>query len=92
MSGAGSSAVAGHRIALSSSDGLELVGGNLAGASVLDQLEADLLTFAQVIHPGALDGADVNECILAAVVGLNESKTLLCIIPFNCADSHVDLF
>jgi len=60
---------------------LELIGGKLARAAVLSQLIADLLAFAQFIQAGTLNGADVNENILRAIIGLNETITLLGIEP-----------
>src|SRR5688500_8678065 len=44
---------------------------------VVLQVVADALIFAQAAHSGALDGADVNEGVLAAVVGLDEAIALL---------------
>ena len=71
------------------SDFLELIGGGLAGALVLGDLVAHLLAFAQITQAGALDRADMNENIRAAIIGLDEAEALLTIEPFHGADSHV---
>jgi len=68
--------------------GLELLGRHLAGPVVAGDFEAELLAFLQIAHSSALDGGDVNEHILAAVVRLNEAKTLGGIEPFHCAGGH----
>ena len=68
--------------------GAELIGRHLARALVLHELEGDLLTFPEIAHAGALDGADVDEHVLAAVIGLNETETLGRIEPLDCADAH----
>jgi hypothetical protein len=47
-----------------------------------------LLTFSQAGKSRAFDGADVNEHIVSAIVGLNKAKTLLAIEPLNCACRH----
>jgi hypothetical protein len=71
---------------------LQLVSGHLAGLVVADHLVADLLAFGEVAHPGAFDGGDVNEDVSAARVGLNKTKTLCGIEPFNCASGHNEPF
>ena len=48
------------------------------------QLEADRLTLIQGLHPGALNGRNVDEHVLGAVCRLNETKTLLGVEPLNC--------
>jgi hypothetical protein len=71
------------------SDFLELIGGGLAGAAILDDLVAHFLAFAQITQAGALDRADVNENVrAAAIIGLDEAETLLAIKPFHGAGSH----
>ena len=62
---------------------LELVGRRLAGATVSDDLEGDLLTFVEAVHSGALNGTDVHENVRAACCGLNKSKTLLGVEPLH---------
>src|SRR6516164_11109272 len=46
------------------------------------------LTFSQAGKSRAFDGADVNEHIVSAFVGLNKAKTLLAIEPLNSARRH----
>ena len=48
----------------------------------------ELLAFLEVIHASPLDGADVNEHISAAVVGLNKAKAFLRIKPFYGSGCH----
>jgi hypothetical protein len=62
----------------------------LAVATV-EQLVTDRRAFGEIGQPGLLDRADVNEDILAAVVGLDEAIALRRVEPFDCADSHVVL-
>src|ERR1700759_2606295 len=63
-------------------------GADLATHTIFLQFEVDRLTFAQVAHSGALNGADVHDHILAAIVRLNEAKALLRIEPFDGTGSH----
>jgi hypothetical protein len=63
----------------------------LACALVSDNLKGDFLTFDEVTQAGALDGADVNEHVLAAVVGLDEAETLLTIVELHGAVGHGDV-
>src|SRR5260370_30896948 len=73
---------------LPASNGAQLVGGRLAGPLIISELIRQLLAFVQVRHLGALDRADVNEHILAAIIRLNEAKTLLRIEPFDSSGAH----
>src|SRR5260370_34456245 len=73
---------------LPASNGAQLVGGRLAGSLILSELIRQLLAFVQVRHPGALNRADVNEDILAAIIRLDEAKTLLRIEPFDSSGAH----
>src|SRR5437879_6549692 len=50
--------------------------GNTAALALL-QIVADPLALPQIIHPGALDGGDVNEHVSARSFGLNKPVTLL---------------
>jgi hypothetical protein len=76
---------AGQRV---SSLGAQVVGRHLARALVLDELVRDLLTIAEVAHASALDGADVDEHVLTAIIRLNEAETLGPVEPFHCATGH----
>jgi len=68
--------------------GLDIVDGNLAGATVRLGIEADLLALAKPVHARALERRCVNEYILAAVIGLDESITLLFVVEFDSAAFH----
>src|SRR5215475_13398129 len=71
-----------------SARGAEIVGSRLAGAAIGDDLVRDLLAFAQRAEAGTLDGADVNEHVLAAVVGLNEAIALGRVKPLHGSHAH----
>jgi len=47
------------------------------------------LTFLKVVHSGPLNCGNVDENVLAAAVGLNETEALRRIEPLNRARSHV---
>jgi len=51
-------------------------------------LKGDLLAFGQARKPGALDGANMDENIVAAVIRRNEPKSLLAVEPLNCTRRH----
>jgi len=70
---------------------LEILRGILARTLVLDDFEADLLTFGQAVHASALNGGDVNEHVRCAVVGLNEAVTLGGIEELHGTSSHDDI-
>jgi hypothetical protein len=55
----------------------ELISGHFAGAAVGDEFERDLLAFLQIVDAGALDSADMDERIGAAIVRLNEAEAFL---------------
>src|SRR5271154_4120059 len=59
-----------------------------AGAFVGDDLVSDFLSLGEVAKPRAFDSADVDEHVLAAVVGLDEAKALRCVEPFYGSSSH----
>jgi hypothetical protein len=52
-------------------------------------LEIDLLTFGKAGKTRPFNGADVNEHIVSAVIGLDKAKTLLPIKPFHSTCRHV---
>src|SRR5690349_1904166 len=76
-------------MALAGSSKREVLCARLAPHLVGLDLEVDLLTFGKTGKPGTLDGADVNEHVLSAVVGLNEAKALLAVEPLNSACRHI---
>jgi hypothetical protein len=69
---------------------LEIASGHLARLVVALEVEADLLAFDEFAHSGALDGGDVNEGVVAAIIRLNEAEAFGGIEPFNCASGHDD--
>jgi hypothetical protein len=71
---------------------LKVVGRHLAALAVGDELEAYLLTFAQVAEPSPFDSADMDEGIIAAVIRLDEAEALLGVEPFHGSRSHSKLF
>src|ERR1700759_528876 len=69
--GSGTSAV----IPLSAgADGAGVFRAGLAALAIYFGFERKLLTFVQRAPARALDGADVNEHVIAAVIGLNEAE------------------
>jgi hypothetical protein len=71
---------------LQTSDCLEIAGGLLAAFG--DDLVADFLTFVERTHSGALDGADVHEHILGAIIRLNKAEALLGIEELYSSNRH----
>ena len=53
--------------------GLQVRRGGLAGLPVVGKLVAYLLTFREILHAGAFDRADMDEHVVAAIVGLDEN-------------------
>ena len=73
------------------SDGAQIFRGGLACLSISNNVERDLLSLVEVLYPCALDGADVHENILAAVIGLDEAKTFLAAEPLYGSLRHETL-
>jgi hypothetical protein len=71
--------------------GLEIFSGRLAGLAVHHDFEGNALTFPQLTEAGALDGADMDEYVLTAALGLNESISLLCVEPLHGTVIHGSL-
>jgi hypothetical protein len=61
----------------------QVVGRRLAGLSISNDFELDLLTFIEAVHPCAFDGADMHEDVFAAIIRLNEAETLLAVEPLH---------
>src|SRR3954464_8078890 len=68
--------------------GAEIVGRRFAGTAICHDLVGDLLAFAQCAQSGALDGRDVHEHVVAAVIGLNEAKALGRVKPLHGSHAH----
>jgi len=71
------------------SDSLQIIGRHFSAFAIGNQLIGQLLAFLQVAQSGSLDGADVNESIGAAIIRLDEAKTLGGIEPFYGSSSNV---
>jgi hypothetical protein len=76
-----------NSISVAISDHLEMAGARLAALG--DQLVADLLSLVEGRQTSALHGADMDEHVLRAVIGLDEAETLLRIEPFDFACRHI---
>ena len=63
----------------------------LAGAAIFLDFVGDLLTFHETANAGALNSRDVDENVLAALIGLNEAVAFLIIEPLNGAGFHSDI-
>src|SRR5580700_9048360 len=59
-----------------------------SGALVSDDLIGDLLALVEFAETRALNGADVDEYVLAAVIRLDETKAFRCVEPFDGSRSH----
>src|SRR5215218_2719551 len=68
--------------------GSEIGCGLLAAAPVGLNVIPDLLTLSEAAHTRTVDGADVHEHILAALVGLDEAITLLFVEPLHSTGRH----
>src|SRR5262245_15186828 len=62
-------------------DSLQVLSRRLAGLPVRHDLEGDPLALLEILQTGALNCADMDEDILAAVLGLDESIALLRVEP-----------
>src|SRR3954453_18470794 len=67
---------------------LQVLGGRLSGLAVVNDFEGDLLAFLELVEPGALDRADVDEDVLAAILRLDKSVALLRVKPLHGAFAH----
>jgi hypothetical protein len=67
----------------------ETAGRGLAGAAVLLNLILHLLAVSEGRKTRAFNGGDVDENILTAIVGLNESKALGAVEPLHGTSRHM---
>src|SRR6266404_7377607 len=81
----GTSAEISDRLA---SHGAKVFRAGLAAHAVDLRFERKLLAFVERAQAGALDGADVDEHVVAAVIGLNEAEALCRVEPLNCSGCH----
>jgi hypothetical protein len=72
-------------VARERSDGLQIIRRRLAGSAIGDDVIGDLLTLMKIVEPGPLDGADMDENILASVIRLDEAKALRGVEPLHCS-------
>src|ERR1700722_2007897 len=68
---------------------LKLAGRHLSASLVLLELKAELLALAEGAEARAFDRRDMNENVIAAVVGLDETKALGGVEPLHCTNRHV---
>ena len=73
------------------SGGAQIVCRGFARPAIGHNFERDLLSLVQAVHPGAFDGADVDEYILAAVIRLDETKAFLAVEPLYDSLRHKTL-
>jgi hypothetical protein len=73
------------------SDGAEVVRRGFACLAIGYNFVRDLLSLVEAVHPGAFDGADVNENILTAVIRLDEAKSFLAVEPLHGSLRHETL-
>src|SRR5690242_4186614 len=57
-------------------------------AAIRNEIEAELLAFAEAAHSRTFDGGDVDEHVLGAIIWLDEAVALLGVEPFYCSDRH----
>jgi len=63
----------------------------LAGPAIGNNLERDLLSLVEAAHSSTFDGADMDEHILAAVIGLNEAVAFLSVEELHGTLRHIVL-
>jgi hypothetical protein len=68
---------------------LKTAGGFFTAAAVAFDFVRDFLVFVQRTERGSLDGRGVDEDVLAAIIGLDETIALSGVIPFDSAGSHL---
>src|SRR5580698_4470751 len=79
-------------VRLCRSGGLQIIRRGLASLSVCDQVKSNFLSLVEAVESGALNGADVNEHILAAIVRLDEAKAFLAVEPLYGSLRHENFF
>ena len=79
-------------VRLRRSGGLQIIRRGLASLSVCDQVKSNFLSLVEAVETGALNGADVHEHILAAIVRLDEAKAFLAVEPLYGSLRHENFF
>jgi putative tryptophan/tyrosine transport system substrate-binding protein len=72
-------------------NGAQIICRRLAGPSISNNFERDLLSLIEAVHSRAFDRADMDEDVLAAIVRLNEAKAFLAIEPLHGSLRHETL-
>jgi hypothetical protein len=72
-------------------DCLQIARGSLSGFAILLLLVLDLLAFVQAAQARLLHRTYVDEHVLAALVGLNETVAFLAVEPLHCSCRHIIL-
>src|ERR1700680_3418282 len=85
----GSRYIRGQSLDRPASHGAEVFRAGLATLAIDLRFERKLLAFVERAHSGALDGADMHEHVVAAVVRLNEAEALCRVEPLNCSGCHL---
>jgi hypothetical protein len=75
-----------------SAEHFELFGRKLSTSLVGDQFEGDLVAFAQLAQARALDGADMDESVLAAVIRHDKAETFFGVKPLYGSLGHGNPF
>ena len=70
------------------SSNLQIFGAAFAASGIDLDLKRYLLALGQVGQSGAFYGADMNEYIVAAIIWLNEAKSLLAVEPLDRTRCH----
>jgi hypothetical protein len=66
----------------------KFVSRRLAGSSICDDIEVDLLPLVEGAQPGTLDRTDMNEDVFAAVGRFDKAKAFLAVEPLYSARTH----
>ena len=73
------------------SGGFQVIRRGFAGLPIRDNVVGDFLSLVQAVHAGTLNGADVDENVLAAVIRLDEAKAFLAVEPLHGSLRHETL-
>lgn len=68
----------------------QVVGTHLAAFAVRQKIEGQFLALTQFADAGSLDGADMHEGVVAALVRRNKAEALLGVKPFHGSHRHAE--
>jgi hypothetical protein len=71
-------------------DSLEVSGRLFSGALIGFDLEGKFLTLYETAHAGTLESRRMDEYILAAILGLDKTITLVIVVEFHDSLDHLD--